>query len=87
MQVTIHHSKEDWTEVMEVQPFSPQLRMLLGTGFISVFSCGKVRVDSTSLPHIGEGGELRAEVQLPTRGRITIARTYVTQSKSVSCVF
>jgi hypothetical protein len=39
---TIHHAKEDWREVMEVQPFSTQLRMLIGNAFIAVTKKGKV---------------------------------------------
>ena len=58
--------------------------MLVGTGFISVTSTGTFRVDSTSLPHmdVGEGKELSAQVQLPSSGHITIARTHITQSKA-----
>lgn len=81
-QVTVHHSKETWTEVMEAQPVSPHLRMLLGSAFISVLSSGKVRVDSISLAHISTSGELKAEVQLATSRKVTIARSYVTQSTS-----
>ena len=39
---TIHHAKEDWREVMEFQPFSTQLRMLIGNAFIAVTKKGKV---------------------------------------------
>ncbi|XP_064402948.1 uncharacterized protein LOC135348605 isoform X2 [Halichondria panicea] len=85
MVVTIHHSKTEWSEVMEVQPFSPHLRMLLGTGFISITSHGCVRVDSTSLPHLGEGAELSAQVQLPSSGTVTIARSHVTQTGTILC--
>ena len=41
---TIHHSKEDWREVMEFQPFNPQLRMLLGNAFIAITNKGKVQL-------------------------------------------
>ena len=41
---TIHHAKEDWREVMEFQPFSSQLRMLLGNAFIAITSKGKVAI-------------------------------------------
>lgn len=43
---TIHHAKEDWREVMEFQPFSMQLRMLLGNAFITITSKGKVSVNN-----------------------------------------
>lgn len=79
--MTIHHSKTEWSEVMEVQPFSSHLRMLIGTGFISLTADGCVRVYSTSLPHLGDRSELSAQVQLPSSGTVTIARTHVTQSK------
>ena len=39
---TIHHAKEDWREVMEFQPFSTQLRMLIGNAFIFITKKGKV---------------------------------------------
>ena len=39
---TIHHAKEDWREVLEFQPFTTQLRMLIGNAFITVTKKGKV---------------------------------------------
>ena len=41
-QATINQTKEDWNEVMEMQSFSPHLRMLLGEAFIMVTTKGKV---------------------------------------------
>ena len=43
---TIHHAKEDWREVMEFQPFSTQLRMLIGNAFISITKKGKVHCNN-----------------------------------------
>ena len=41
-QATINQTKEDWNEVMEMQSFSPHLRMLLGEAFVMVTTKGKV---------------------------------------------
>jgi len=65
---------------MEVQAFSPHLRMVVGSGFVSVTTSGLCRVDCVSVNHVGETGELFASVKLPATGQATIARTHVTQS-------
>ena len=41
---TIHHAKEEWREVLEFQPFSTQLRMLIGNAFIVITKKGKVEI-------------------------------------------
>lgn len=80
--VTIHHAKQEWSQAMEVQPFSPRLRMLLGSSFVSVSSNGRVRVTSTSVPY---GSQATAELTLPGESTITSASTFVTQTGSVLC--
>lgn len=41
-QATLHHTKEEWNEAMEMQAISPHLRLMLGEGFIVVTTEGKV---------------------------------------------
>lgn len=41
-QATINQTKEDWNEAMEMQSFSPHLRMLLGEASVMVTTKGKV---------------------------------------------
>ena len=47
-QVAINHSKQAWPEVLEVQQFSPLIKMLTGSAFICIYSNGKVH----HIPHI-----------------------------------
>ena len=40
--MTINHTKKEWSEVMEYQPFCPHIQMLVGNAFTRIYSNGKV---------------------------------------------
>lgn len=81
--VTINHMKKEWPEVMEFQPFSPHLRLLLGNSFISVHSSGKVEVTSANVTH---DSEVTATTKLKINKPIVKAKTLVTPNGTVLCV-
>jgi len=68
---------------MECQPFSQQLKMLLGSAFICVYSNGKVWVTSTSLTHrahTDSDQDVTMETKLEGEVNIITAKTLVTPS-------
>ena len=42
--VTVNHTREEWSEAMEFQPFCPQIGILLGNAFISIYSNSNVHM-------------------------------------------
>ena len=76
--MTINHSKQVWLEALELQQFSPLIKMLTGNAFICVYSNGKVQVTSTNLNF----GSNKAETKLEGKvAKITLAKSFVTPSE------